>query len=103
MALFGPRGSCNYIGSPFTRAVQSRSDTTTATTRKTARTMAIPIHSGLVTNHQDQLMTWVSFNTRKIRNKTVGSPTPPDALALTQVSTGETALLCKVCGVRAGA
>ena len=35
------------------------------------------IQIGEVTHHQDQLIVLVSFNTRKMRNNTVPTPTPP--------------------------
>ena len=37
---------------------------------------ATGIHKGEVTHHQDQVMTPTSFSTKKIRNRTVPSPTP---------------------------
>ena len=39
-------------------------------------TNAIGIHNGLVTHHHDQVIVFVNFKTKKIKNNTIPRPTP---------------------------
>ena len=50
------------------------------------KSKATGIHSGAVTHHQDHVMVSVSFNTKKIKNRTVPKPSPFDEFELFVIS-----------------
>ena len=50
--------------------------------KNTPTTNASPIHSGHVTHHQDQSITFINFSTRNTRNNNIPDDVPDDAIFL---------------------
>ena len=59
---------------------------TNATNPRSTINAVAGIHNGAVTHHQDHVIVLVSFNTKKIKNRTVPR-VPPDVFELSDITT----------------